>query len=165
LISDAEDPDDQRAGADGHAWCGAGAGGSTVNIEQYGHKNAIGGGQHGYRNRLTVYQNGRGNTAISTQHGVYNRTVIGQNGRWNSADTYQRGRHNIVGSASSAPDVPSRPPPDQGPFATRLRSRAIAQHVEGVVFTTTAFEGSYQLHVSGSGGGGSSDSSLDPLEP
>lgn len=75
------------------------ADGSTVNIEQYGIDNSVGGGQHGHRNRLTVYQNGRGNVTISTEDGAYNQTVVGQSGRNNSADTYQHGRRNIVGVA------------------------------------------------------------------
>ena len=38
------------------------AGGSTISIEQYGSGNGTGGGQHGWRNRMTFYQSGRGNS-------------------------------------------------------------------------------------------------------
>ena len=73
------------------------AGGSYARVEQYGWGNGAGGGQHGYRNRMTIYQDGRGNSAISNQDGYRNRAVIGQRGSYNSADTYQRGARNIVG--------------------------------------------------------------------
>ncbi|MGH6749494.1 MAG: curlin, partial [Methyloceanibacter sp.] len=49
------------------------AGGSTVHIEQYGWDNEFGGGQHGHRNRITLYQNGYGNSSINDQTGAYNR--------------------------------------------------------------------------------------------
>lgn len=43
------------------------AGGSTVHVEQHGWWNGFGGSQHGYKNRLTVYQDGKSNHIISTQ--------------------------------------------------------------------------------------------------
>jgi minor curlin subunit len=75
------------------------AGSNTVNIEQWGIGNAVGGGQKGKKNRLTVRQTGVDNTAISTQNGKRNVTVVGQTGNGNSADTDQNGKGNIVGVA------------------------------------------------------------------
>ncbi len=75
------------------------AGGSTMHVEQYGFDNAFGGGQHGHRNRITLYQNGYGNSSINNQTGARNKAVVGQEGYGNSADTLQLGRRNIVGIA------------------------------------------------------------------
>lgn len=77
----------------------ASAGGSYVNVEQYGYGNAAGGMQTGWYNGMTLYQDGAWNTAIATQDGHWNQTVIGQQGYGNGASASTYGSGNVTGIA------------------------------------------------------------------